>query len=517
MNRDLLPVVLVVLDGWGEAPRSEWNAATNCGGTELPALRAAWPSATLAASGEAVGLPDGQIGNSEVGHLCLGAGRVVLQDLPRITKIVKAGDLIRNEALVGALDTATSRGKAVHLMGLFSPGGVHSHIDHLRGLFELSWGRGASKIFVHAFLDGRDVPPKSALPWMKDFESDMRDAGVGKIATVMGRFYGMDRDQRWDRTEAAFRAIVRGEGAHTAKSGADAINQATARGETDEFVQTTVVVNPAGLPVGPIRDGDVVIHFNFRADRARQLVRAVALPEFTEFDRGVMPKIARFTCLTEYDKTFKLPVAYPPAIPAKVFGEVIAGLGLKQARMAETEKYAHVTYFFNGGREEPFAGEERELVPSTRTVATYDLAPAMSAEPLTERVCARIRGKGADFILVNFANPDMVGHTGVYEAALEACRITDACVGRIVRETLAAGGLAVVTADHGNCEMMRDPRTNQPHTAHTTNRVPVVIAGETLQGRTLRADGQLADVAPTLLTLLGVPVPDEMEGRTLIA
>ncbi|PYT05754.1 MAG: 2,3-bisphosphoglycerate-independent phosphoglycerate mutase, partial [Acidobacteria bacterium] len=376
-----------------------------------------------------------------------------------------------------------------------------------------------AKVLVHAFLDGRDVPPKSALPLMKEFEQaslGAAAAGAVRIATVQGRFFAMDRDNRWERVERAWRAIVRGEGAPVG-SGLEAVERGYARGETDEFLQPSVVIDPEGKPLGPVRNGDAIVHFNFRADRARELTRALALDDCPHFERPGRPKLSRYVCLTEYDKTFSLPVAFPSVAPRKVFGEVAASLGLRQVRMAETEKYAHVTYFFNGGRELPFEGEERVLVPSERRVATYDLHPEMSAPALTEAALGRIRDGAADFLLLNFANPDMVGHTGIYEAAVRACKVVDESVGRIVAEVLARGGATVVTADHGNCEQMYDPITKSPHTAHTRNPVPCVLASEKLRGRRLRDGGLLSDVAPTLLDLLQVGVPAEMEGTSLLA
>jgi 2,3-bisphosphoglycerate-independent phosphoglycerate mutase len=497
VKRDVLPLVLIVLDGWGEAPSSDRNAISSAPPDQVNLLRAAYPTTLLAA------------------YLSLGAGRIVLQDLPRINRAIETGELSRNRQIAGAMDAALSQDRSLHFMGLFSPGGVHSHIEHLRALIDMARGRGAQKILIHAFLDGRDVSPRSALPLMREFEAEQERSGGARVATVQGRFYGMDRDNRWERIERGWRALVRGEGMRV-NSGAQAIEQAYERGETDEFVQPSVVESGDGQPIGPIVDGDAVIHFNFRADRARELTRALALEDCPQFERVVRPVLSFYLCFTEYDRTFGLPIAFPNLPPTRVFGEVISALGLRQARLAETEKYAHVTYFFNGGREQVFEREERLLVPSTRKVATYDLQPEMSAAELTRRIMERIRGGADDFMLVNFANPDMVGHTGVYDAAVLACRTVDACVGRIVREVTARGGCAVVTSDHGNCEQMVDPATGSPHTAHTTNPVPFVLACEKLRGRRLRSGGQLADVAPTLLDLLDVRRPDEMDGHSLL-
>ena len=520
MNRDPLPVVLIVLDGYGEAPPSEWNAIANSDPRAMRHLRETYPATLVSASGESVGLPAGQIGNSEVGHLCLGCGRVVLQDLPRISRAARAGEFDTNPRLQEAMAAACAApGRTLHLMGLFSPGGVHSHIDHLRALVAAARRRGVPRVRVHAFLDGRDVPPKSALPWMESFEAELRaEAGAAceaRVATVSGRFYAMDRDTRWDRVETAWRAIVHGEGV-AAGSGAEAIVRGYERGETDEFVRPTVIPGPDGAPLGAVRPGDAIIHFNFRADRARELTRALALEPAVGFERGDWPRPSIYVCFTEYDKTFGLPVAFPQVAPPEVFGEICSRLGLRQVRMAETEKYAHVTYFFNGGVERPFEGEERVLIPSERKVATYDQYPQMSAPELTERALERIRSGADDFLLLNFANPDMVGHTGVYEAAVAACRVVDEAVGRIGAEVLARGGTFVVTADHGNCEQMRDPVTGQPHTAHTTNPVPCVFASDRLRGRRLREGGLLADVVPTLLDLLEVEKPAPMDGTSLL-
>ena len=525
MNRDPLPLVLIVLDGYGEAPPSEWNAITNSRPVAMARLRQDYPTTLVSASGLAVGLPAGQIGNSEVGHLCLGCGRVVLQDLPRITRAVQTSEFRSNPRLIEAMDAASAAGgRTLHLMGLFSPGGVHSHVDHLRALVAMARDRAVPRVRVHAFLDGRDMPPKSALPLMEEFEADLRAAsprsGAGsagtdaRVATVSGRFYSMDRDTRWERVEKAWRALVHGEGIAVG-SGAEAIRRAYERGETDEFVLPSVVT-ASGTPAGSVRPDDAIIHFNFRADRARELTRALALDPAVGFERDDWPHPAAYVCFTQYDKTFGLPVAFPSIVPPRVFGEVISELGLRQARMAETEKYAHVTYFFNGGRERPFYGEERTLIPSERTVATYDLFPQMSAPALTEAALGRIRAGADDFPLINFANPDMVGHTGVYEAAVTACRVVDEAVGRIAAEVLARGGTLVVTADHGNCEQMRDPATGQPHTAHTTNPVPCVFASDRLRGRRLREGGWLADIVPTLLDLIEVDKPPDMDGSSLL-
>jgi 2,3-bisphosphoglycerate-independent phosphoglycerate mutase len=514
VSRRNLPLGLIVMDGWGEAPPSQWNAVTGCNPRHLEELRARYPYTLLQTSGEAVGLPPGQIGNSEVGHLCIGAGRIVLTDLERINHDIHTGAFERNEVLLRAAGAAAEAGGAIHLMGLFSDGGVHSHIAHLRALIALLLAKGARRIFVHAFLDGRDTPPRSALGFMSAFESEHAGDRV-RVATVSGRYYPMDRDNRWERVELGYRALVRGEGL-TARSGVEAIETAYARGENDEFVKPTVILDDAGAPVGTIRDRDAVIFFNFRADRAREITRALTQDGFDRFERGARPLLSAYVCFGTYDRALDLPVAYPNEIPSRIFGELVSAAGLRQLRIAETEKYAHVTFFFNGGRELVFEAEDRVLIPSSK-VATYDLKPEMSAPEVTAALLQKLREKSVDFFLLNFANADMVGHTGIYEAAARACGEVDADVGAIAREVLAQGGALMVTADHGNSEQMWDASTNSPHTAHTLNPVPCILAGEIFRGRALRPGGILADVAPTLLELLGMDQPVEMTGKSLLA
>ena len=525
MNRSVLPLGLIVMDGWGEAPASRWNAVTGANPENIDGLRAAYPSTLIETSGPAVGLPPGQIGNSEVGHLCLGAGRIVLTDLERINREIASGSFTRNTALLGAASAAKASGGAVHLMGLFSDGGVHSHIAHLDALIKLMVDQRVERIYVHAFLDGRDTPPRSAIGFMQAFEQTMGAARAGRadaggrsgaprIGTVIGRFYAMDRDTRWERVEAAYRALVRGEGL-TARTGVEAIEAAYARGENDEFVKPTVVVDESGRAVAPIRDGDAVVFFNFRADRARELTRALTFDTFDAFERGARPRLSSYVCFGTYDRTFPLPVAFPNELPHRIFGEIASEAGMRQLRIAETEKYAHVTFFFNGGREQPFENEERVLIPSPR-IATYDLKPEMSAPEVTASLLEHLRRRTTDIFILNFANADMVGHSGIYEAAVRACKEVDRCVGAIAREVLAQNGSLIVTADHGNSEQMWDFETNSPHTAHTTNPVPLVFAGERLRGRKLRPGGVLADVTPTLLEVLEIPQPKEMTGKSLL-
>jgi 2,3-bisphosphoglycerate-independent phosphoglycerate mutase len=509
------PLLLVVLDGWGLRAEREANAIAVAGTPNMDALANEFPHTGLRTSGLAVGLPEGQMGNSEVGHTNLGAGRIVYQDLVRINRAVEDGSFFQNPVLLEAMKRAKAESGTVHLMGLFSDGGVHSHVDHLHALLELARREGVPRAFVHAFLDGRDTPPKSGVDYMRAFEKRVGEIGYGKIASVCGRFWAMDRDKRWDRVEKGWAMMVRGEG-FKAASGVAAIEEGYARSETDEFVKPTVVVDGSGEPRGRVRDGDAVVFFNFRADRAREITRALAQEGFHEFEAKPRPRLSYYACMTEYDKTFGLPVAYAPDQPTKIFPEIVAKAGIAQLRCAETEKYAHVTFFFNGGREVQFEKEDRILVPSPRDVHTYDEKPEMSAGEVTEKLVAAIDSKKYGFILVNFANPDMVGHTGKLDAAVKAVKFVDSCVGRLWAAAKKAGMAMLVTADHGNCEMMVDPETGQPHTAHTLGPVPFILAAPDLRGAKLRADGVLADVAPTAMQVMGLPKPDEMKGLGLV-
>jgi 2,3-bisphosphoglycerate-independent phosphoglycerate mutase len=508
------PLLLVVLDGWGIRQEREANAIQLAGAAHYERMLAQYPSTELDSCGLAVGLPEGQMGNSEVGHTNLGAGRVVYQDLVRINRACESGELESNPALQHAIDSAKKSGGALHLLGLVSPGGVHSSMVHLEALTEMARQRGLSRVFVHAFLDGRDTPPKSGLGYVEELTASLARRKAGEIATVGGRYWGMDRDKRWDRVQRAYAAMLKGEGFKVG-SGIEAVKAGYERGETDEFVSPTVVVKGDGSPVATIRDGDAVLFFNFRADRAREMTRALTAPEFSDFERGPAPRLSAYVCMTEYDRTFGLPVAFPPEQPTKILPEVLADKGLKQFRTAETEKYAHVTFFFNGGREITFPGEDRHLVPSPRDVKTYDLKPQMSAREVTAELCKRIDSRAYDFMLVNFANPDMVGHTGVLPAAIQAVKVVDECLGEVQRHALAAGTAVLITADHGNCEMMVDPVTGEPHTAHTLNPVPLLLVDPELKGAKLRR-GILADVAPTVLTAMGFAPPVEMSGKSLL-
>jgi len=504
------PVMLVVLDGFGVGDRGPADATARGHTPFFDRARREFPMALLETSGEAVGLPPGQMGNSEVGHMTLGAGRIVDQDITRITREIAAGALATNPAL-GRAFAAARTGRRLHLLGLVSDGGVHSHVDHLVAILR-HCARLGIRPALHVFLDGRDTPPSSGLGYVEALLPELAAAG-GEIATVSGRYFAMDRDNRWERIQLAYDAIVNREGI-AAPDALAAIRDAYARGETDEFVKPRVVAGGT-----PLADGDAVIFFDFRADRARELTNALtgARPErfAGKLRRRDDVKPSVFVCFSEYDAEFGLPVAFDAEMPRRILPEILSERGLRQLRIAETEKYAHVTFFFNCGREEPFPGEERLLVPSPRDVPTYDHKPEMSAFQVTQELLARIREGDHDFILVNYANPDMVGHTGLLPAATKAVETIDACLERVTEALLAAGGTALITADHGNCELMVDPETGEPHTAHTTNPVPIWWVTRDPDGRRLRS-GTLADIAPTLLGLLGIPVPDEMTGRSLI-
>ena len=503
------PVLLLICDGWGHAPPSEGNAIARARTPVYDRWIAEYPGTLLAASGEAVGLPDGVMGNSEVGHLTLGAGRMVPQDLLRIDLALRDGSFAKNPALVAAMQHARRRNGVLHVMGLVSDGGVHSHERHLLGLLEMAARLEVPRVRVHAFTDGRDTPPKSALRYLSAVERALAAlGGGGRIATVSGRYYAMDRDRRWDRVARAYAALVFSSGLQ-AGSAADAVAAAYARGESDEFIQPTVIVDD-GEPVGAIRDGDAVVFFNFRADRARQLTRALTEPDFSEFPRPRPPRI-HFVGFTEYKPEFELPAAFPPRPLTNILADVWARAGLANLRVAETEKYAHVTYFFNGGVEEPYPGEERVLVPSWKG-ATYDLHPEMSAAQVTDEAARALREARFSALVVNFANADMVGHTGKIPETIAAVETLDRCFGILEAACAETGARLVMTADHGNAEQMRDPVTGQPHTAHTTNPVPLIVCE---RGGPLADGGTLADVAPTLLPLQGLEAPPEMTGRDL--
>lgn len=510
MSRPGLPLCLVIMDGYGLAGPGPGNAIAAANTPVLDELFDRWPHTALKASGEAVGLPDGQMGNSEVGHLNIGAGRIVYQELTRITKAIEEGTFFENPVLDAAVDAAVSAGRAVHFMGLLSDGGVHSHLDHLYALVRLAKARGATRIFVHAFLDGRDVAPDSGLGFVEDVEDFLAAEGVGTIASVAGRYYAMDRDNRWERVERAWRALVSGEGV-TAVSAPAAVAASYGAGVTDEFVEPVVIDTGEGA-VGTVSDGDAVVFFNFRPDRARELTRAFVDPAFSGFARPAWPAV-HFVCLTEYDPTIPAPVAFEKDLPCCVLADVLAESSLRQLHIAETEKYAHVTFFLNGGVETPKAGEERVLVPSPR-VPTYDLQPEMSAPEVTEELVRAIEERRADVYIVNYANCDMVGHTGVFDAAVAAVEAVDECVGQVLSAVTGQGGTVVITADHGNAERMVEPDGSGPFTAHTTSDVPLIVVDERIAG--LVQGGILADVAPTVLGLIGVERPGEWTGRNLL-
>ena len=507
------PVVLLVLDGWGYRPQPEGNAIAHA---QVPVWNRLWnraPRTLLDASGLAVGLPAGQIGNSEVGHLNLGAGRVVTQDLPRISEAIRSGDFYRNDVLRSACANAKASGGTLHLMGLVGEGGVHAHQSHAVALVELAHREGVPRIALHCLLDGRDTMPTSGLGYLTDLAAAIKGRAV--IASVGGRYLGMDRDNRWPRIEKWYRASVDG----TAPQATDAlqvVRDAHARGETDEFV-TPMTIAANGVPVAPMRDGDAVIFWNYRSDRMRQIVRALTVEGFDGFATAPRPKVQVAT-MTQYDATFRVPSAFAPNSMAKIVAEVLCDSGMSTLRTAETEKYAHVTYFFNGGVEIPYRGEERILVPSQQ-VATYDLAPEMSAFGITDVLCKSIEAGSHEFTLCNYANGDMVGHTGNFAATVRACEVVDECLARIVASAERTGARLLITADHGNCEMMIDPATGGPHTAHTTNPVPFLLVDPTATNGmvSLRSGGALSDVGPTILGMLGVELPAEMTGRDLRA
>jgi len=500
------PVVLLILDGWGHREDPADNALAQATLPNWQRLLATAPHTLIHTEGRHVGLPDGQMGNSEVGHMNLGAGRIVYQDLTRVDAAIEDGSFFDNPELVGACEDAKADGRTLHVFGLLSPGGVHSHQTHIFAMLELAKRRSVARVAVHAFLDGRDTPPRSAEASLLALQSVCDKLGNAHVASVSGRYYAMDRDKRWDRLRLAWDAIVEAKSEHHASDALSALQAAYARGENDEFVLPTVIDGAQ-----PMRDGDAVVFMNFRADRARQITSAFVSPGFDGFDAR-RPKLSRFVCLTEYDAKLPAAVAFGPDDLRHTLGELLAEAGLTQLRIAETEKYAHVTFFFSGGREEPFAGEERILVPSPK-VATYDLQPAMSLPELTGKLVEAIGSGRFDVIVCNIANPDMVGHSGDLQAAILAAQAVDIAIGAVDAAVRAQHGALIITADHGNLEMMRDPDTGQPHTAHTVGPVPLVYVGE--RTATLRAGGALRDVSPTLLDLLGMPQPAEMTGRSL--
>ncbi|NLJ34023.1 MAG: 2,3-bisphosphoglycerate-independent phosphoglycerate mutase [Firmicutes bacterium] len=507
------PLLLLILDGWGLSQETRGNAIAQAQTPNMDYYWHTYPATSLGAAGESVGLPAGQMGNSEVGHLNLGAGRIVYQDLTRINKAIEEGSFFKNQALLGAVKAARENNGALHLIGLLSDGGVHSHLKQVYALLKLAAQGHLERVYVHGFLDGRDVAPANASGYIKALEAKMEQMGVGQLASIMGRYYAMDRDQRWERTELAYRALAYGEG-EEAPGALEALGQSYQRGETDEFVRPTIIVDGAGNPRAPIRSGDAVIFYNFRPDRARQLTRAFVDEDFTPFERGPSRPKVHFTCMARYDETLMAPVAFPPVKLKNTLGEVASRMGLGQLRIAETEKYAHVTFFFSGGEESPWEGEKRRLIPSP-PVATYDLQPEMSAYQVTDAVLEELAG-GHQLIILNYANPDMVGHTGILEAAVRAVEVVDECLGRVVPRVLQKGGTVLITADHGNAEQMVDLKTGKPFTAHTTNPVPLILVSPPGEGFALREGGILSDIAPTILDLLGLEIPGEMTGESLL-
>lgn len=512
MSQKRGPLALIIIDGWGYSPEREGNAIALAATPYYDELCENYPQTLLEASGTRVGLPAGVMGNSEVGHLNIGAGRVIRMDVSRVDHDIATGQFFRNEVLLAAIDGAKQRGTALHLMGLLSDGQVHSSQEHLYALLRLAKQRGLERVFIHCFLDGRDTPPSSAATYIAALQKKIEETGCGHIASLCGRYYAMDRDKRWERTERAYELLVRGKG-ERATDPIAAVQRSHDGGITDEFVEPTAMVDEHGEPIATIKDGDAVIFFNFRPDRARQLTRALAVSGFAEFDVADRPQI-HFVCFTVYDRSLPLPVAFAPHDHKNVLAEVWEKICVRNYRLAETEKYAHVTYFFNGGVEKEHGCERRLLVPSPK-IATYDLQPEMSAFKVTDKVLRAIDEGETDVFIVNFANPDMVGHTGKLAQTIEACQYVDTCLGWITKGIRGARGITLITADHGNAEQMLDPKTGGPHTAHTTNPVPFHLIDEASRGMKLRAGGALEDVAPTMLGLLGNEKPADMTGRDL--
>jgi 2,3-bisphosphoglycerate-independent phosphoglycerate mutase len=507
------PVILVILDGFGINPKKEGNAIANASMPNMDSLLRSYPTSSLSMSGLDVGLPDGQMGNSEVGHMILGAGRIVYQDLTLIHKDIDQGNFAKNPIILNALRTTKAGGGRLHLMGLLGDGGVHSHQRHMEALIEMAQREKVRPVYLHLFLDGRDTPPNSAEQFIFDLNEKLKAWPDVKIATVTGRYYAMDRDKRWDRVEKAYRCLTEGVG-KLADTPLEAIRNSYKERVTDEFVLPTSI--RSAIPEGLIRDGDGVLFFNFRADRARELTRALIDADFNEFSRPRRLDLSTYTTMTQYDETFRVPVAYPPRELRKILGEVASQHGLQQLRIAETEKYAHVTYFFNGGEEKEFPGEQRILIPSPKDVPTYEFKPEMSARQVTEALVKKFTEESINLVIANFANADMVGHTGNFEASVKACEVIDECLGKVVDAALSRKGRVVITADHGNIEQLIDYDTGMPHTAHTINRVPVILVDEERKQSGLK-EGTAIDVAPTVLQLLELPQPSEMTGHSLIS
>ncbi len=513
MSAKKRPCMLIILDGWGISAKEKGNAVYIAKTPFLDKIKEEYPATQLLCSGEAVGLPDGIMGNSEVGHLNIGAGRVVYQDLLRIDSAISNGDFFKNKMLNSVISKVNTNDSALHLMGLVSDGGVHSQLEHLFALLDMAKKKGVNKVYIHAILDGRDTPPDSGVGYIEKLQKHINDNNFGAIATICGRFYAMDRDNRWDRVEKAYRLYTLGE-ATCEKDPAYAVKSAYQRDETDEFIRPIIMTDKDEKPLGLLQHNDGVIFFNFRADRAREITRALTDPTFESFERKVYPKLCEFVCMTLYDEKFTLPLAFPPVHLDEILGEVISKKSLHQLRIAETEKYAHVTYFFNGGEEKPFPLEDRCLIPSPREVSTYDLKPEMSAYLVTKEVLLRLKSKKYDALMLNFANMDMVGHTGILDAAIKAAEAVDECVKQIVNEVKTQGGVVLITADHGNAEQMIADN-GHPHTAHTLNPVPLILVDDNRRGSSLKP-GSLGDIAPTILHIMGIDKPDLMTGKSLL-
>lgn len=512
MSLNIKPMLLVILDGWGYSEETDGNAIANAHKPVWDKLWNTYPHTFIRGSGAEVGLPAGQMGNSEVGHLNLGAGRVVYQEYTRVSRSIKTGSFYTNQTLVDAVNLAIESDRAIHILGLLSEGGVHSHEEHIHAMAELAVKQGAKKVYLHAFLDGRDTAPKSATDSINKMEEKFTEIGGGRFASIIGRYYAMDRDHRWPRIQSAYDLITQGKAEFQADTAIEGLDLAYSREETDEFVQATAILGEDGNPV-KIEDGDIMVFMNYRSDRARQITRPFIEEDFDAFEREVVPQLGSFVSLTEYNSEYDIPVAYPPERLKNVFGEYISSLGMHQLRIAETEKYAHVTFFFNGGREEPFEFEDRILVNSPN-VATYDLQPQMNAPELTDKLIEAVESGKYDVIICNYANPDMVGHSGNFDATVKAIEALDDCLGRVVECVTSVGGEMLITADHGNAEKMFDEETGQPHTAHTTNPVPLIYIGREAQ---LEATGALSDIAPTMLYLMGLEQPVEMNGHALVS
>jgi 2,3-bisphosphoglycerate-independent phosphoglycerate mutase len=509
------PILLTILDGWGVGPLTESNAIYVADTPNMDRWQKNFPYTTLLAHNGAVGLPEGQMGNSEVGHLNIGAGRIVYQDFTRINRAIETGDFSRNKVLQQTFRQSREKKSALHLMGLVSDGGVHSHMNHLLALLKMAAEQGLTEVYIHAFMDGRDTPPTSGLEYISQLQHELVWIGTGRLATISGRFFAMDRDKRWERIKIAWQAIVDGRGI-LGRDPVQAVKDAYHRGETDEFIRPTVLLDESGSPVAKVKDNDVVLMFNFRADRVRELTHVFTDKNWDAFALSSRPALEAYVTFTQYDKQFSLPVVFPPASLDHILAEEISSSGLKQLRIAETEKYAHVTYFFNGGREAPFPLEDRVLISSPKEVTTYDQKPEMSAYLVTEELLRCMDNEEYSLIVLNFANGDMVGHSGILAAAVKACEAVDDCLGKIVKKFTAKGGIVIITADHGNAETMREPGSDRPFTAHSSNPVPFILISGQHKNCTLRQDGSLPDIAPTILSLQNLPVPKEMTGRCLI-